>query len=89
VSAKSQIAAAVAVWALFLTASKASARYADGYNNVRRMRHAVELTYGFVSRQVRRYDPRTDVYSSESLGRQSFPNPDRDFSIENLSSHPQ
>ena len=30
----------------------------------------------------------TDVYSSESQGHQSFRNPDRDFSIENLRSHP-
>jgi hypothetical protein len=89
VSAKSKIAAAVALGALFLTASEASARHANGYNNVRHARHTVERKYGFVSRQVRRYDPRTDVYSSESLGRQSFPNPDRDFSIENLSSHAQ
>jgi hypothetical protein len=86
VSAKSKIAAAVALGALLLTASEASARHANSYNNVR---HAVEPTYGFVSRQVRRYDPKTDVYSSESLGHQSFPNPDRDFSIENLSSHAQ
>jgi hypothetical protein len=89
VSAKSTIAAAVALGALFLTASEASARHANGYNNVRPVRHAVERTDGFASRQVGRYDPRTDVYSSESLGRQSFPNPDRDFSIENLSSHAQ
>jgi hypothetical protein len=89
VSAKSQIAAAVALGALFLTASEASARHANGYNNVRHVRHAVERTHRFVSRNVPRYDPKTDVYSSESLGRQSFPNPDRDFSIENLSSHAQ
>jgi hypothetical protein len=89
VSAKSKIAAAVALGALFLTASEASARHANGYNNVRDARHAVEPRYGFVPRQIRRHDPETDVYSSESLGRQSFPNPDRDFSIENLSSHAQ
>jgi hypothetical protein len=89
VSAKSKIAAAVALGAFFLTASEASAQHANGYNNVRHVRHAAERKYGLVSRQVRRYDPRTDVYSSESLGRQSFPNPDRDFSIENLSSHAQ
>jgi hypothetical protein len=90
VSAKSQIAAAVALLgALFLTASEASPRHANGYNNVRHVRPRVERTHGFVSPKVWRYDPRTDVYSSESLGRQSFPNPDRDFSIENLSSHAQ
>ena len=87
-SARSKIAAAVALGALFLTASGASARHAYGYNNIRHVRHAAEQRYGFVSRQIRRHDPETDVYSSESLGRQSFPNPDRDFSIENLRSHP-
>jgi len=30
---------------------------------------------------------KNDVYYSNSLGRQSVANPDRDFSIENLSSH--
>jgi hypothetical protein len=30
---------------------------------------------------------RTNMYQSDSLGHQSFPNPDRDFSIENLRSH--
>ena len=29
----------------------------------------------------------SNVYQSESLGHQSYPNHDRDFSIENLSSH--
>jgi hypothetical protein len=71
------------------TSSQATARHANGHNNVRHVRHAVERAHGFVPGQVRRYDPRTDVYSSESLGHQSFPNPDRDFSIENLSSHAQ
>jgi hypothetical protein len=28
-----------------------------------------------------------NLYQSDSLGHQSYPNPDRDFSIENLSSH--
>ena len=31
---------------------------------------------------------RSNIYHSDSLGHQSYPNPDRDFSIENLSSHP-
>jgi hypothetical protein len=34
------------------------------------------------------YGWRGDAFSSDSLGRQSFPNPDRDYSIENLRSHP-
>jgi hypothetical protein len=30
---------------------------------------------------------RSNIYQSDSLGYQSSPNPDRDFSIENLGSH--
>jgi hypothetical protein len=30
---------------------------------------------------------RSSIYQSDSLGHQSSPNPDRDFSIENLRSH--
>jgi len=30
---------------------------------------------------------RSNTYESDSLGHQSLPNPDRDFSIENLRSH--
>ena len=30
---------------------------------------------------------RGNIYQSHSLGYQSYPNPDRDFSIENLRSH--
>jgi len=30
---------------------------------------------------------RSNIYQSDSLGYQSSPNPDRDFSIENLRSH--
>jgi hypothetical protein len=30
---------------------------------------------------------RGNIYYSDSLGHQSYPNPDRDFSIENLRSH--
>jgi hypothetical protein len=30
---------------------------------------------------------RSNIYQSDSLGHQSSPNPDRDFSIENLGSH--
>jgi hypothetical protein len=43
---------------------------------------------GYVPRQVPRYDSTSNINSSYSLGHQSFPNPDRDFSIENLRSHP-
>jgi hypothetical protein len=88
-SAKSKIAAAVAIGALFLTVNEASAQHrANGHTNARHLPRAFERTYGYVPRQVPQYGPNTDVYFSDSLGRQSFPNPDRDFSIENLRSHP-
>jgi hypothetical protein len=34
-----------------------------------------------------RHVDQSNTFESESLGHQSFPNPDRDFSIENLRSH--
>lgn len=87
-SAKSKIAAAVAIGALFLIANEASAQHRANGHNVRHVPRAFERTYGYVSRQVPQFGPARDVYSSDSLGHQSFPNPDRDFSIENLRSHP-
>ena len=30
---------------------------------------------------------RSNIYQSDALGHQSYPNPNRDFSIENLRSH--
>jgi len=88
-STKSNIATAVAVGALFLTVNQANAQHrADGHNNVGHLPRALERTYGYVPRQVPQFRPaRDDVYFSDSLGHQSFPNPDRDFSIENLRSH--
>ncbi len=70
-------------------ANETSAQHrANSHANVRHLPDAFERTYGYVPRQVPQYGPARDVYSSDSLGRQSFPNPDRDFSIENLRSHP-
>jgi len=88
-STKSKIAAAVALGALVLTANHANAQYrADGHSNVRHLPRAHERTYGYVPREVRQHRPaRNDIYYSDSLGRQPFANPDRDFSIENLQSH--
>lgn len=84
--AKTKIAVAVAIGALFLTASQASAQHrAHSRTNVGP--GASERTYGYVPRQVPQNAPTRDVYFSDSLGRQPFPNPDRDFSIENLRSH--
>jgi len=36
-------------------------------------------TYGFAAQQTPQYLRFRDIYQSDSLGRQSFPNPDRDF----------
>jgi hypothetical protein len=81
-------ALAMAIAAVLLTASAARAEHrASGRAGVRHLPHA----YGNVPRQVPgqapRYGSHTDVFSSDAQGRQSYPNPDRDFSIENLSSH--
>lgn len=88
-SAKSKIVTAAAIGALFVTMTDAASaqRQANG-NNIRQLPRASERTYGHASRQVRRYNPASDAYYSDSLGHQSFPNPDRDFSIENPRSHP-
>lgn len=85
-SARNKIAS-VAIGALFVvTNGAASAQYrAKGQPHLPRPSKG---THGPVPRQVPRYDPSKDVYYSESLGHQSFSNPDRDFSIENLRSHP-
>ena len=84
-SAKSKIAAAAAIGAFFVTVTDAeSAQHRAKGNNVRHLPRASERT----SRQVPQYNPAKDVYYSDSLGHQSFPNPDRDFSIENLRTHP-
>jgi hypothetical protein len=85
-SAKTKIAS-VAVAALFVvTNGVASAQHRA--RNVPHLPRASKPMHGSVPRQVPPYDPTKDVYYSESLEHQPFPNPDRDFSIENLSSHP-
>ena|SRR5216683_3311476 len=89
-STKTNIAVAVAIAALFLTANEASAQpqhRGDRHTNVRHLPRAFQGTYGYVPRQAPQNGPTSDVYSSYSQGRQSYPNPDRDFSIENLRSH--
>jgi hypothetical protein len=86
--AKSKIAAAVAIGAIFLVAKEASAQLrANSHTNVRHLPRSLERTYEHFPSQVPRFGDRRDVYSSDSLGHQSFRNPDRDFSIQNLSSH--
>jgi hypothetical protein len=82
-------AAAIVIFAVYLMANAASAEHrASGRAGVRHLPRTFERAYGYVPRQVLRYDSRADVYASDSLGHQFFANPDRDFSIENLKSHP-
>ena len=94
---KTKIAAAVAIGALFLMANQASAHH-RAHSRTNAGPGASDRTYGYVPRQAPQNarargvyssdsSGRRDVYSSDSLGRQPFPNPDRDFSIENLTSH--
>lgn len=88
-SARFKTAQAIATSAILLIASGASAQHgAAGHASVTHPPRALERTYGYFPRQTPRYNAHDNVYSSESQGPQSFPNPDRDFSIENLRSHP-
>jgi hypothetical protein len=86
--------AAVALIAGTLAANAAGAqRSANRHAGVGHLPRALENAYGYAPRQSLRseappYEGRRDAFSSDSLGRQSFPNPDRDFSVENLRSHP-
>jgi hypothetical protein len=86
VSDKNKIAC-VAVAALFVVTNGPASGQHRGHN-LPNLPRASKRMHGPVPRQVPLYDPTKDVYYSESLGHQSFPNPDRDFSIENLRSHP-
>ena len=86
-SAKSNIAAVAAIGALVVANDAGSAQHRANSRNLPHPARASER-YGHRSRQVPQYDATSGVYDSDSLGHQSFPNPDRDFSIENLSSHP-
>ncbi len=88
-AAKSKIAAAVAVGALLLTANGASAQHrSTGHAAMRHVPHAFQGAYGFAPRPVAPYGPNGGAYFSNSQGHQPYPNPDRDYSIQNLSSHP-
>ena len=51
-------------------------------------RHRAEPSTVYILSNARGSVAPRDIYFSDSLGHQSFPNPDRDFSIENLRSHP-
>jgi hypothetical protein len=95
-SAKNKATAAIAIGAIFLTLNTASAQHrTSGRASARHPPRVFENVPRQLPRQVPRQVPRevpqsnsrADVYSSDSLGHQSFPNPDRDFSIQNLQSH--
>lgn len=83
-SARFKTAKVIATSAILLIANGASAQHrAASHASVTHPPRAFDFP-----RQTPRYNSHSNVYSSESQGPQSFPNPDRDFSIENLRSHP-
>ena len=51
----------------------------NGKTYRRALPRILRQTYGFVAHQTPQYLRFRDIYQSDSLGRQSFPNPDRDF----------
>ena len=51
----------------------------NGKTHSRALPRILRQTYGFAARQTPQYLRFRDIYQSDSLGRQSFPNPDRDF----------
>ena len=67
--------------------ANAHASTVNGHTKVQRLPRTLESSYGYAPGRAPQYDSTGDTYSSYSQGHQSFPNPDRDFSIENLRSH--
>jgi hypothetical protein len=51
----------------------------NGKTYSRALPRILRQTYGFAAHQTPQYLRFRDIYQSDSLGRQSFPNPDRDF----------
>ena len=78
----------IALGAIVLMANEASAQpssqhRASGQTHVRHLPRVFSHTYGYAPRPApenqSRRDRYQDVYQSDSLGRQPFPNPDRVF----------
>ena len=58
----------------------------NGNTHNRTAPRIMRQTYGFAAHQTPQYLGFRDIYQSDSLGRQSFPNPDRDFDGPNINS---
>jgi len=74
----------IALGAVVLMANAASAQQRpNGQSQVRHLPRVFGQTYGYVPRPAQQDQSRQnryqDIYQSDSLGRQSFPNPDRVF----------
>ena len=57
----------------------------NGKTHSRALPRILRQTYRFAARQTPQYLRFRDIYQSDSLGRHSFPNPDRDFDGPNTS----
>lgn len=78
--------ATIAISAIVLMANEASAQHRQStQTHVSQVPHVFSQTYGNVPRSAAQYpSPRGnygDMYQSNSLGRQSFINPDREFPV--------
>jgi hypothetical protein len=70
--------AVIAFGALVLVANGANAQHrTDNQTNVRHLSRIFGQAYGYGLQEARRYRSSVGVYESYSLGRQSYPNPDR------------
>lgn len=85
---KSTVAVVAALGAILLMANEVSAQHRTTGRSRQHVPQAFERRYGYVPREATPYHSATDIYGSDSDGHQLYPNPDRDFSIENLRSHP-
>jgi hypothetical protein len=74
---KAKLAIAIALGALALMANGANAQHrTSAQTNARHLSRIFGQAYGY-AQEVRRYRSPVGVYESYSLGRQSYPNPDR------------
>jgi hypothetical protein len=77
--------AVIALGALALMANGANAQHRTSNAHVRLLPHIFAKTYAYAPRQEWRRQSLNNVYESFSQGRQSYPNPDRQFGGPNSS----
>jgi hypothetical protein len=70
--------AIIALGALVLMANGANAQHrTSGQTHVRHLSRTFGQAFGYTPRETPQYQSSGGVYESYSLGRQSYPNPDR------------